>query len=330
MTILADIKPRAGMFLGVLAAVCSTPVFAQAPAEPAPAEWNYEGAGKLAYSEADPRFQALGPGLERQSARVVVALGASGKVENCAAATGAPSNPVVPELCAALEQGATFERDPRLELPPAANLAVSAYAFAAYAPQIPVRFAGERAIGAPVHILEQPDGTCRMLGMSLAPGHEAEICAAWKAKGRPGEKTGDPRMGTMVEVMLDRTQPATYALSIGGAISQTGPALSSLGEPAAERTLGPEQGKVAVPIASDDYPSRALREGLAGRVVVWLAFDREGKPHACRPFSSSNSAYLANVTCDLLLRKARFAFARDAPVFDGLRYARAAIYWALP
>ena len=94
--------------------------------------------------------------------------------------------------------------------------------------------------------------------------------------------------------------------------------------------LDDKAGRMAVSVTQDDYPTLALREGVGGRVEVQMGFTRDGVARSCRPVSSTNTMFLANVTCAVMLRRARFVFAEGAPAYDGLRYRRQAMHWTIP
>lgn len=63
--------------------------------------------------------------------------------------------------------------------------------------------------------------------------------------------------------------------------------------------------------STDDYPSDALRNNVEGTVRYILNVAPDGSIAACTVASSSGSAELDAVTCDLLSKRARFEPARD-------------------
>ncbi|MCB2083473.1 MAG: energy transducer TonB [Sphingomonadaceae bacterium] len=79
-----------------------------------------------------------------------------------------------------------------------------------------------------------------------------------------------------------------------------------------------------------NYPTRALREGLAGRVEMVAGIGNDGRVRSCRPIGTSGHVILDNDSCNQLVRSARFAFVRNAGDFDGLKYQVVAIRWTLP
>ena len=59
-------------------------------------------------------------------------------------------------------------------------------------------------------------------------------------------------------------------------------------------------------VGASDYPPGAIRQGVTGRVGFRLRVDATGKPDGCVVWQSSGSTELDNVTCDLMLARARF------------------------
>jgi len=59
--------------------------------------------------------------------------------------------------------------------------------------------------------------------------------------------------------------------------------------------------------SNDDYPAEARRRNQQGRVQMRLKIDPNGMPRACAIVASSGSVSLDNATCDLAMRRARFA-----------------------
>lgn len=94
--------------------------------------------------------------------------------------------------------------------------------------------------------------------------------------------------------------------------------------------IGTGNGTLGNTITSADYPRLALIEELEGRVKVLMGFARDGSPESCRPVGSSGTAYLDNVTCDVAMRRLRFAFSNRISDFSGLRYYVADIRWIVP
>lgn len=297
------------------------------PGGVAMASWNLDGAGKFLLDTDEDGVLALGPMLRAGPYRVDVAVSMDGLLSDCRAANGQVPAAVVAQLCPVLAERARFARNPRMEVPLGARLTVSAQALDAVVPMLPIRVVGQGERGVPVTLTEQSDGSCAV-SARVASGHDREICAAWQAAGRPGLVAGAGRLQAQFQI-AEGFIPG-YQLAIGAAISQTGPARSSLGDPDPAARLTNADGQLSLAIASEDYPTRALRDGLAGRVVAWIGFDRAGVARRCRPVESSNSAYLANASCDVVLRRARYAFAAGHAPFEGLRYTRASVVWTLP
>lgn len=62
----------------------------------------------------------------------------------------------------------------------------------------------------------------------------------------------------------------------------------------------------------NDYPNAALRSGQQGMVWVELSIDAAGKPVFCEIVHSSGFSALDDKSCFILMKRARFAPARDA------------------
>lgn len=83
-------------------------------------------------------------------------------------------------------------------------------------------------------------------------------------------------------------------------------------------------------VTANDYPSRGLRMGLTGRVVIEMPVNRYGFATRCRIATSSGHPILDNATCRYMERRARFFPARDAQgnAVPGT-YTRAVV-WQIP
>ncbi|MFN3946279.1 MAG: energy transducer TonB [Allosphingosinicella sp.] len=65
-------------------------------------------------------------------------------------------------------------------------------------------------------------------------------------------------------------------------------------------------------VTERDYPSAARRRGEQGRVVFQYVVDPAGRPRDCVVQESSGSALLDEASCNIVLRRFRFAPARSA------------------
>jgi protein TonB len=71
-----------------------------------------------------------------------------------------------------------------------------------------------------------------------------------------------------------------------------------------------------------DYPPEALRNGWEGSVVADLTVGQSGAVCACKIIKTSGHEVLDDVTCDLLVRRARFKPPKDKhgnPIVDTVR-----------
>ncbi len=94
--------------------------------------------------------------------------------------------------------------------------------------------------------------------------------------------------------------------------------------------IGTGNGMLGNTITAADYPRLALIEEIGGRVKVLMGFARDGSPESCRPVGSSGTAYLDNVTCEVAMRRLRFAFSKRISDFSGLRYYVTDVRWLVP
>lgn len=71
-------------------------------------------------------------------------------------------------------------------------------------------------------------------------------------------------------------------------------------------------GDVRALFSTDDYPSRALRNGAEGSVVAKLQIGPDGRVKSCNVQESSGDIDLDQATCQILQRRARFKPALDS------------------
>jgi protein TonB len=76
-------------------------------------------------------------------------------------------------------------------------------------------------------------------------------------------------------------------------------------------TPGKPKGNPGSWASPDDYPARALREERQGTTGFRVAYDASGKPTGCDVTSSSGHADLDDLTCKLIMRRARFTPGKD-------------------
>lgn len=71
-------------------------------------------------------------------------------------------------------------------------------------------------------------------------------------------------------------------------------------------------GKPSTWLRSKDYPSTALRMGKTASIQFRLMIDQTGTPSACKVQSATQSPEFIDLTCKLLMQRARFSPALDA------------------
>ncbi|KUR71738.1 hypothetical protein AQZ52_09075 [Novosphingobium fuchskuhlense] len=297
---------------------------------PPPLPWGLDGAGKITVADEGPLLPSFGFALERYAPKVDLIIADAGRIDQCGAADQLVPGAVVEQLCEVLKRAGRVEFPAGVELPANGRLRIQASARPLYTPKQPIRVVANASDKHAVQaeIREGPDGSCGLLSRNLADGFEDAICKAWIAKGRPGRPNPAGTGGSAIGVVVDDQAPPVFTRSFEWVFSEGGPTASSLGDPEARVTLAAADGRLVITMT--DYPSRALRARMEARVKVWIGFDRTGKALSCRPVESSNGAYLANVTCLAMLRRARFEFAADAASFSGIRYVSKAVRWAVP
>ena len=92
----------------------------------------------------------------------------------------------------------------------------------------------------------------------------------------------------------------------------------------------PQPVEPAAWFSNDDYPADALRGGQAGEVNFSVQVDANGAPSSCSIAQSSGSPSLDSVTCNIIMRKARFVPAHGP---DGANIASrydGHVRWSMP
>lgn len=83
-------------------------------------------------------------------------------------------------------------------------------------------------------------------------------------------------------------------------------------------------------ISSNDYPSAALREDRGGRVTFSVTVGPDGSAQRCDIVISSGSPDIDAVTCDVIMRRARFNPARDASGKAATGTYKSSVNWTIP
>jgi len=139
------------------------------------------------------------------------------------------------------------------------------------------------------------------------------------------------RMMAIVKVAAMVIGALAAQAPIGAAMAQSGPAPMTLILPVPRRAMP------AVPIgplgewASDnDYPTRSLQLDESGIAHFILTIDANGAPTDCRITESTNSERLDSVTCELMMKRARFVPALDEAGKNTIGTWSSAVKWAVP
>jgi TonB family protein len=90
------------------------------------------------------------------------------------------------------------------------------------------------------------------------------------------------------------------------------------------------RGSVKLWVTLDDYPTRALREGLEGRVEYQLDVGLDGRPTGCEIIRSSGLTLFDETTCRLVMRRAKFYPALDKKGEPTVGTWKSEMNWLLP
>jgi TonB family protein len=88
-------------------------------------------------------------------------------------------------------------------------------------------------------------------------------------------------------------------------------AVAALGASEPTKVVAPEPIKPEGWIRYVDYPDDALRQGQVGTTWFDVLIDEAGQPFGCKTVSSSEVKALDEVSCRLMMQRARFQPARD-------------------
>ena len=83
-------------------------------------------------------------------------------------------------------------------------------------------------------------------------------------------------------------------------------------------------------LRTEDYPSRALREGLEGTTSFRLVIGSNGRVNACEVTASSGHAALDEATCNFVTRRARFEPATDGNGARVVGIYASKVTWRIP
>lgn len=83
-------------------------------------------------------------------------------------------------------------------------------------------------------------------------------------------------------------------------------------------------------ITTDDYPSRALRDGAHGTSYIQWDINEQGRVENCRILSSSGNSDLDETACNLITRRGRYQPALDQHGNPIRSSDRRRVVWKLP
>lgn len=175
---------------------------------------------------------------------------------------------------------------------------------------------------------------CTVTTRGLTKEDAEALCAAYMASRdgrRPPVKDAPAEAETVkVRVAVRPDPPAGKAARVNwqlGIAPRLGPLAYPSENDVRDQRLSGADGKIVVPVSSEDYPAAALANGLRGRAVVLTGVARDGSIVSCRPLATSGAPILDNTTCRIVAERGRFEFAAEVPKYDGVRYTTYSINW---
>lgn len=188
--------------------------------------------------------------------------------------------------------------------------------------------------GLPLTVVSTSLNDCFIRRYTFTEAEIDSICATWKAAGRPGLRKKSTYQIAGIKLATNPTRgdkAKSFSLYEYEFVRDKGKAAAfNVHWPQKNEVLSKDDGRVNSSISSNDYPSRALREEIDGGVELIVGYSRSGSAISCQPVSSTNTAYLANVSCRSVIIHTSFEFNRNAPSFDGLRYRLIPLRWFIP
>lgn len=301
-----------------------------------PDSYDVSGMGELEFDATDAEVVKLAPALEAVSgwflkkgverpdtAIVYLKIDRAGGVKDCNSAVAAPEP--VKAMCHQFMSKARFRFTSAPEVQFNTGILAIAVAARKVVPiELPPRLVA-RDSGVQFFVGESKDQGC----IAVGPGSDAAakaVCKAWQAAGKPGERLDGGFVSAVVTVAPDPKGKIVYEVGKLDLPATRGPIYLApdLGAPGEKLTSA--DGRLDAHL---EYPTRALRYELAGRVTIWLGISRDGKPRSCHPVYSEDGALLATETCSGLMRTSKFQFAPGASSYEGVRYLGVPVVWAV-
>lgn len=325
----------------LLTALLASPVGADQPRLMAPSD-TIDLTGGVTVSDPD-LARVLEPFLSKDSAirtTFEFQFDRNGQINSCQvrampAVGGNRALPVEAErlVCERLTKFGTITPDPRLAVSYTKGYAALVLlANWEYRPAMPVKFTTPPA-GIAIDLRHNPsNGACWVQSSGIPEQTELAICKAWQGQGRPGQVNviyANQTRSYRLNVVAQKVASAVGLRWVDAIADQGKPMTWPVVMPSADLMVPELAGPLKVRAIQDEYPVPALRAGLQSRVVALVRFGSDGKPDFCAPVASTNTSYMGNVTCMILLRRTMRPVGSDKALFAG-KFWRAGIMWRLP
>lgn len=129
---------------------------------------------------------------------------------------------------------------------------------------------------------------------------------------------------------LERFDPAVVSDTIVPVTPGPGPIAQPSAKPSMDAQAAAPSNSPSSWATSNDYPSRALREGLEGVSSFRVIIGTDGKVRSCEITDSSGHALLDQATCNNISRRARFKPAKDESGTKIMGSYSSSIRWKIP
>lgn len=129
---------------------------------------------------------------------------------------------------------------------------------------------------------------------------------------------------------LERFDPTIVSDTIVPITPGPGPAAQPSAKPSMDAQPAAPSNSPSSWATSNDYPARALREGLEGVAAFRVIIGTDGKVRSCEITASSGHALLDQATCNNISRRARFKAAKDESGAKVMGSYSSSIRWKIP
>lgn len=285
------------------------------------------GAGRLDFEPDAARLAALLKPTGPTKLLTVLTFNHDGMLLGCTP-DGEQDQAAGIELCLQMRERARFNVMKGFDLPfSQGQLSVGTWVEPASRPLMPLRLlpSGQGKKFELLVGMSSPSD-CWVMEPPVTRADNDGICNFWNSSGR----TGGEGYRREIWLAVDEKGPPHFRAFSNDGMGVAKAEVRYLAPlPPQEVYLAPADGRLAVSVAADDYPTYALRYSIEGRVRMLVGVNNQGQIVTCRPLESSGTPQLDNDTCALFLRRARVDFVQPQS-FEGVRYKEASITWKLP